>query len=66
MGQYLSLQYSQVILVTGNPVLIAVNLSQHACAISGCTWTPTLARKCEMDGQAIGVWSRDYQTFSDG
>ena len=66
MGQYLSMQYGQVILVTGNPVLIAVNLSQHGCAISGCTWAPKLARKCEMDGWAVGVWSRDNQTFSDG
>ena len=28
MGQYLSLQYGQVIVVTGYPVLTAVNLSQ--------------------------------------
>ena len=66
MGQYLSLRYGQVILVTRYPVLTAVNLSQHGCAISGCTWAPKLARKCEMDGQVIGVWSRDYQIFSDG
>ena len=66
MGQYLSLQYSQVILATGNPVLIAVNLSQHGCAISGCTWAPKLARRYEKDGWAVGVWSRDNQTFSDG
>ena len=66
MGQYQSMQYGQVILVTGNPVLIAVNLSQHGCAISGCTWAPKLARNCEMDGWAVGVWSRDNQTFSDG
>ena len=66
MVQYLSLRYGQVILVTGYPVLTAVNLSQHGCAISGCTWASKLATKCEMDGQAIGVWSRDYQIFSDG
>ena len=66
MDQYLSLRYSQVILVTGYPVLTAVNLSQHGCAISGCTWTPKLAGKGEMDGRAIGVWSRDNQIFSDG
>ena len=66
MGQYLSLRYGQVILVTRYPVLTAVNLSQHGCAISGCTWAPKLARKCEMDGRAIGVWSRDNQIFSDG
>ena len=50
MCQHLSLRYGQVILVTGYPVLTAVNLSQHECAISGCTWAPKLARKCEMDG----------------
>ena len=66
MGQYLRLQNGQGTLVTGYPVLTAVNLSQHGCAISGCTWAPKLARKCEMDGQVIGVWSRDYQIFSDG
>ena len=68
MGQHLSLQYGQVILVTRYSVLTAVNLSQHKCAISGCTWAAKLARKCEMDGWAVGVWSRDYQNFifSDG
>ena len=40
MGQHLSLRYSQVTLVTGYSVLTAVNLSQHECAISGCTWAP--------------------------
>ena len=66
MGQYLSLRYGQVIVVTGYPVLTAVNLSQHGCAISGCTRAFKLATKCEMDGRAIGVWSRDNQIFSDG
>ena len=61
MHQYLSLQYGQVILVTEYPILTAVNLSQHGCALWGCTWAPKLATKCEMDGRAIGVWSRDYQ-----
>ena len=67
MGQHLSLRYGQVILVTGCSVLTAVNLSQHECAISGCTWAPKLA-KSEMDGWAVGVWSRDNQNliFSDG
>ena len=40
--------------------------TQHECAISGYTWAPKLARKCEMDGRAVGVWSRDYQIFLDG
>ena len=31
--------------------------------MSGCTWAPKLATKCEMDGRATGVWSRDYQIF---
>ena len=66
MGQYPSLRYGQVILVNGYPVLTAFNLSQHGCAISGCTWAPKLATKCEMDGRAVGVWSGDYQIFSDG
>ena len=29
-------------------------------------WAPKLAKKCEKDGWAVGVWSRDNQTFSDG
>ena len=33
MGQYLSLRYSQVIVVTGYPVLTAVNLSTWMCNI---------------------------------
>ena len=68
MGQHLSLQYGQVILITGYPILTAFNLSQHECAISGCTCAPKLVRKCEMDGWAAGVWSCDYQNliFSDG
>ena len=41
---------------------------RHECAISGCTWAPKLATKCEMDGWAVGVWLRDYQNLilSDG
>ena len=34
MGRHLSPQYGQVILVSGYPVLTAVNWSQHWCAIS--------------------------------
>ena len=48
MGQYLSLWYGNVTLVIGYPVLTAFNnLSQHGYVISGCTWAPKLARKCE-------------------
>ena len=52
MGRHLSPQYGQVILVSGYPVLTAVNWSQHWCAIcvqyqSYCA--PRLARKCEIE-----------------
>ena len=52
MGQHLSPRYGQVILVSGYPVLTAVNWSQHWCAIcvqyqSSCA--PKLARKCEIE-----------------
>ena len=54
MSRHLSPRYGQVILVSGYPVLTAVNWSQHWCAIcvqyqSSCA--PKLARKCE-----IGHW----------
>ena len=39
-------RYSQVILVSGCPVLIAVNWLQQWCAVS-FLWAPKLARKCE-------------------
>ena len=52
MGRHLSPRYGQVILVSGYPVLTAVNWSQHWCAIcvqyqSSCA--PRLARKCEIE-----------------
>ena len=52
MGQHLSPRYGQVILVSGYPVLTAVNWSQHWCAIcvqyqSSCA--PKLAGKCEIE-----------------
>ena len=52
MGRHLSPRYGQVILVSGYPVLTAVNWSQHWCAIcvqyqSSCA--PKLARKCEIE-----------------
>ena len=65
MGRHLSPRYGQVILVSGYPVLTAVNWSQHWCAIcvqyqSSCA--PKLARKCGIehwfpcgaDGRAAG------------
>ena len=52
MGRHLSPRYGQEILVSGYPVLTAVNWSQHWCGI----WVqyqflsaPKLARKCEME-----------------
>ena len=52
MGRHLSPRYGQVILVSGYPVLTAVNWSQHWCAIcvqyqSSCA--PKLATKCEIE-----------------
>ena len=36
MSRHLSPRYGNVILVSGYPVLKAVNWPQHECAISGC------------------------------
>ena len=52
LGRHWSPRYGQVILVSGYPVLTAVNWSQHWCAIcvqyqSSCA--PKLARKCEVE-----------------
>ena len=52
MGRHLSPRYGQVILVSGYPVLTAVNWSQHWCTIcvqyqSSCA--TKLARKCEIE-----------------
>ena len=41
MGRYLSSRYGQVILVSGYPVLTAVNYSQHWCAIPAFLWSQT-------------------------
>ena len=51
-GRHLSPWYGQVILVSGYPVLTAVNWSHHWCAIcvqyqSSCS--PKLPRKCEIE-----------------
>ena len=77
MGRDLRTRYGQVILVSGYPVLTAVNWSQHWCAI--CVQyqflcAPKLARKCKIERwfpcaangrSAGGVRSRDYQIFWD-
>ena len=52
MGRHLSPRYGQVILVSGYPVLAAVNWSQHWCAIcvqNQFSCAPKLARKCEIE-----------------
>ena len=68
-GRHLSPRYGQVILVSGYPVLTAVDWSQHWCAISFLLGSQTtVASKCESkhwlpcgeDGRT-GVRSRDYQ-----
>ena len=73
-GRHLSPRYGQVILVSGYPVLTAVDWSQHWCAISFLLGSQTtVASKCESkhwlpcgeDGRT-GVRSRDYQIFWDG
>ena len=79
MGGHLSPRYGQVILVSGYPVLTAVNWSQHWCAICvqyQFSCAPKLARKwgwplvCLSCGRTVvhsfGVRSRDYQIFWDG
>ena len=45
MGRHLSPRYGQVILVSGCPVLIAVNWSQHWCAISFLLGSQTTSAK---------------------
>ena len=65
MGRHLSPRYGQVILVSGYPVLTAVNWSQHWCAICvqyEFSCAPKLARKsdikhwfpCGADGRSVG------------
>ena len=52
MGRHLSPWYGQVILVSGYPILTAVNWSQHWCAICvqyQFSRAPKLARKCEIE-----------------
>ena len=53
MGRHLSPRYGQVILVSGYPVLTAVNWSQHWCTICVQYQSPCapnlVARKCEIE-----------------
>ena len=77
MGRHLSPRYGQVILVSGYPVLTAVNWSQHWCAICvqyQFSCATKLARKCEIehwfpcgaDGRTEGraVYGRVITKFS--
>ena len=77
MRQHLSPRYVQVILVSGYPVLTAVNWSQlwlAICVQYKFSCAPKLARKreiehwfsCGADGQVGGVRPHDYQIFWDG
>ena len=66
MGRQMSPRYAQVILVSGYPVLTAVNWSQHWCAINVCNislpllpkWLESVRIKywfpCDADGRASG------------
>ena len=57
MGRHLSLWYGQVILVSGYPVLTALNLSQHWCAICKCQFAPGLPNLLESVWLNIGfLW----------
>ena len=52
MGRHLSPRYGQVILISGYPILTAVNWSQHWCTMCGqyqSSCAPKLARKCEIE-----------------
>ena len=62
MGQRLSPRYGQVILVSGYPVLTAVNWSQHWCPICVSVFLcsdPKLARKYETEH-----WSRSSKIIN--
>ena len=51
MGRHLSPRYGQVILVSGYPVLTAVNWPQHWCAISFLLGSQSA---CGADGRSVG------------
>ena len=62
MGRHLSPRYAQVILVSGYPVLTAVNWSQHWCPICVSVFLcsdPKLARKYETEH-----WSRSSKIIN--
>ena len=81
MGQYLSPRLRQVVLVSGYPVLTAINWSQHGCVIPGCSWGPKLlsiARNCEIKywfpcgadgwsvfGRCTVTWLPNFQRWID-
>ena len=62
MGRHLSPRYGQVILVSGYPVLTAVNWSKHWCPICvhyQFSCAPKLARKSEIEH-----WPRSSKTIN--
>ena len=77
MGQHLSLQYGQVILVSRYPVLTAVNWSQHWCpkwVYYQFSCAPKLARKYEIkhwlpvvrkDGRCTVTWLPNFLGWVD-
>ena len=54
MGRHLSPRYGQVILVSGYPVLTAVNWSQHWCPMDVCIISfPVLCRRLNIDHDLV-------------
>lgn len=67
MGQYLSLQYGQVIQVSGYPDY-NMNLQYQVVGpqTSWIVWNETFGWPVvQMDSQVVGVASRDYQILID-
>ena len=78
MGRHLSPRFGQVIVVSGYPVLTAVNkIDDNIDVQSAFSWASKVARKCESKhwyacgadrrsvARSVGQ-SRDYQIFWDG
>ena len=71
MGRHLSPRYGQVILVSGYPVLTAVNWSQHWCPICvhyQFSCAPKLAKKIEIEHwsrciKTINWWADSFQIY---
>ena len=75
MGRHLSPRYGKVILVSGCPVLIAVNIDVQPVQLV-FSWASKLAKIVRVNigfpvvrtdgGRSVAVRSRDYQIFKDG